>query len=225
MIRLAEKKTRKLVHGNEKKHVSKKTIIISSVIAGILVIASVVLGVLFGLGVFNKDEEKYTYFSDLADRKLNTVEVLNKIEDKEHVFLFVYNNNELDGKQGENDTEFSEEDQEIIDQITNLAKVVDEKNESVGRDLFYLYLVDTSVQGNETIYGNSSLGGIAAEEDPAITYFFNGTNSTTVPEDLENKLPENKDANDYTITYKGTNKKLLISCLKDSKIFIRDLLA
>lgn len=213
---------------NKENKKSKKGLKITLIsLLSLIVVAAITVGTLFGLGFFEKKTENKSYFNevftqndkeyDMSKYRYNVSELKNKLIDSENAFVFVFNNDEFaDNNQTENYDKT--QDEEILRLVKNLVVSVTNKNNLRQISLF---IVDTSIEGNEKIYANSDLGNLSDSEDPAILYFNRGNASTTVPEDL---LPEAKKhgLEDTTLSAKA-DKKQLITTLKEVNEYIEQM--
>lgn len=201
----------------QNKKSNKGKIGLFSAIGVVLVAGIIVLGLWLG-GVFTK-EEAHDYFSDIHTMKINFAEINKKLEDKENVFIFVYNNDEFNAKIDDSDDDFDQNDTDIESQVRSLIETCKNKNDLYSEELFFVYLLDTSVEGNDAIINNASYGNPSGA--PAILYFYYSEYNQSTPEALEKHFDTGVSTT-YTLSSSGS-KTALVSCLKDIKQFINNI--
>lgn len=201
---------------NQPKTKSKKPLFWSLIsVGGLVVIAGVVMLILWGVGVFDK-EVTPTYFTEYDNLKISYSEISTKTKDTEFAFIFVYDNESYDDLS-------SSDKSSISSQIASLLQTIDAKNEEYS-DIINFYLIDSSATGNSSILDNTSYGSFTFT--PQLLFFYGGNYYGSVSDAIEaNQTLENVvSAQDRDLVFSATTVKSFVSVATNTKYLIQDLI-
>ena len=166
---------------NKKK---KKTLFWSLIIVlGLIVIAGIVVLILWGVGVFDKDEDTPEYFTEeiYEQYKINYSQIDSKLDVYEMNFIFVYENETFD--------DLSDSDKNsVTTNLNNLITTISNKSYDIG-----FYMLDASTTANSGILENDNYGNFTFT--PQLLFFYDSTYYSSIQSAIDandgNKVLEN----------------------------------
>lgn len=199
---------------NKKK---KKTLFWSLIIVlGLIVIAGIVVLILWGVGVFDKDEDTPEYFTEeiYEQYKINYSQIDSKLDVYEMNFIFVYENETFD--------DLSDGDKNsVTTNLNNLITTISNKSYDIG-----FYMLDASTTANSAILENDNYGNFTFT--PQLLFFYDSTYYSSIQSAIdandENKVLENIVASSNKSTsFNASTIAGFINVLKNTKDLINNL--
>ena len=169
---------------------SKKFWIICSSILAALIVAGVTIGLVIYF-MNKKNEESIDYFrktdavefqyasydgiANYANPEFNDPQTGKNIK-KDHIFVLVYDSSNFYPSKSDDETNYNEEDENLLTRMIDLQKAVNEAKNS-GKDV-ELYIVDTKYSWNVNAYTQKLFGGLYSDDSssfsPMLVYIENG---------------------------------------------------